>query len=514
MAPVRVLLTHMAHEQMLGVQSHLRPMMPTGLKRRLRLPLAPVHGVIDVKPAKVSVPWDHPASFPKLKDDAIDWFQVSPNDLPLVLQYGLPPAMTACTSAPFWATEPAQLATTSEPARKAIGAPSNYKEQRAAEDTDRATRKALEQHQVAHLSIRAAFQHIRGAHQQQPSIAMPSTCHDTPPPNPNVYSDGSLTHPQQPQYNLSGAGVWHPHHNLADSPPSDTEANLAVLTQQDEGLQLYALLPGHTGSSTRVELAAAIIAIAKDGPVHLGTDSQSFRAKALNVHQMVRAGTQPRRPWMLQTDGDLWKLYHDCAQAKTVDAIAITKVKGHATDQMVQQGLVRRADKVGNDEADTAADEGVKLATDQIKDLSDTLSLRQQAYADMHCQLLQHMVFMYLVRAGLLIQQQPTTTTPTLHSTPHTTITLPIYIEPTKPPQATPQYFTQVTSIQQHPMACRQHPACEDVQAFLMVMPWWDYRPRQGGSLAAGLLSGGTVTQGASGSRAEPTDDTQLLGIT
>ena len=133
--------------------------------------------------------------------------------------------------------------------------------------------------------------------------------------------------------------MWHPQRHMEHTPPSEAEANLAVLSQRSDGLQLFAFLPGHTGSSTRLEIAGAIIAIAGEGPINLGTDSQSFRNKALHIHKLIQDQALPRRPWMLQCDGDLWQLYYQCAQAKTVAAITITKVKGHATNQMVQQGL-------------------------------------------------------------------------------------------------------------------------------------------------------------------------------
>ena len=43
----------------------------------------------------------------------------------------------------------------------------------------------------------------------------------------------------------------------------------------------------------------------------------------------------------------------------------VTKVKGHATNEIVAEGTVRRQDKEGNDISDTAADRGAE-ATDII----------------------------------------------------------------------------------------------------------------------------------------------------
>ena len=45
--------------------------------------------------------------------------------------------------------------------------------------------------------------------------------------------------------------------------------------------------------------------------------------------------------------------------SKNPGAIKLTKVKGHATEEMVQKGEVAERDKECNDQADKAADKGV-----------------------------------------------------------------------------------------------------------------------------------------------------------
>ena len=44
----------------------------------------------------------------------------------------------------------------------------------------------------------------------------------------------------------------------------------------EEGVKLYAKIGGYGDSSTRCELAAAIIAVCSHGPIHVGSDSKAF----------------------------------------------------------------------------------------------------------------------------------------------------------------------------------------------------------------------------------------------
>ena len=60
-------------------------------------------------------------------------------------------------------------------------------------------------------------------------------------------------------------------------------------------------------------------------------------------------------------DGDLWDAFGKAADAKNPNAIKLTKVKGHATWQMVKDGTVKPDDRFGNDQSDKAADKGVAV---------------------------------------------------------------------------------------------------------------------------------------------------------
>ena len=54
----------------------------------------------------------------------------------------------------------------------------------------------------------------------------------------------------------------------------------------------------------------------------------------------------------------MWELFEQLFKQRGPRSVKITKVKGHATQEMVDEGNVRAEDKEGNDKADEAADMG------------------------------------------------------------------------------------------------------------------------------------------------------------
>ena len=61
-----------------------------------------------------------------------------------------------------------------------------------------------------------------------------------------------------------------------------------------------------------------------------------------------------RKPWCVREDGDVWGTLHALVQQRSAGATKCTKVKGHATVQMVHDGQVRAQDTRGNSKADAA----------------------------------------------------------------------------------------------------------------------------------------------------------------
>ena len=66
-------------------------------------------------------------------------------------------------------------------------------------------------------------------------------------------------------------------------------------------------------------------------------------------------------------NGDLWQAFTNMVSQRGPETIAISKVKGHATEAMVQAGEVRQADKAGNDSADVAADRGATRSQARVQ---------------------------------------------------------------------------------------------------------------------------------------------------
>ena len=74
-------------------------------------------------------------------------------------------------------------------------------------------------------------------------------------------------------------------------------------------------------------------------------------------------------PFELTFDGDLLIVIERMIQQRGVRSVKISKVKGHADDDMVAVGRVRVEDRVGNDLADRAADFGRRRVSDFVMDV-------------------------------------------------------------------------------------------------------------------------------------------------
>ena len=66
--------------------------------------------------------------------------------------------------------------------------------------------------------------------------------------------------------------------------------------------------------------------------------------------------------WPHVKDGDLWEVFTDLVRTRGPQTVCITKVKGHATQEMVDEGKVEEEDMRGNSMADKAAEMGLSRA--------------------------------------------------------------------------------------------------------------------------------------------------------
>ena len=217
--------------------------------------------------------------------------------------------------------------------------------------------------------------HLHRAEAANTPMPMPPPCHLPPPDKPNVYTDGALKNPAWQCWSLGGMGVWWPQRELLHHPLNQLEADYMSSRQEDTGVSLWGAVTGAECSSTRAELAGGCVAIAANQPIHQATDSQAYKNKAnriLNGEDLTF-----RRPWGLQKDGDLWKLFHDLAHAKGLSSIHITWVKGHAKQHHIDQGLLTADDADGNDKADTLASLGINEHMDGLQHLANYYRAKQ-----------------------------------------------------------------------------------------------------------------------------------------
>ena len=68
-----------------------------------------------------------------------------------------------------------------------------------------------------------------------------------------------------------------------------------------------------------------------------------------------------KKAWGLQKDGNMWETAWKAVLHRGASNQKIRKVKGHATEQDVEQGRSTAEDRFGNDKADKNTDEGAEL---------------------------------------------------------------------------------------------------------------------------------------------------------
>ena len=126
------------------------------------------------------------------------------------------------------------------------------------------------------------------------------------------------------------------------------------------------------------------MAIQSEGPVHTGIDNLTTVNMGNNIidHQRKRKEvtlinregatiiggrtshlhrkSMNKKTWALTKNGDLWQSIEEAVEAKGPKNVKLSKVKGHGTNEMVEEGKVEKKDKEGNDVSDQAADKGAE----------------------------------------------------------------------------------------------------------------------------------------------------------
>ena len=399
-----------------------------------------------------------------------------PHLLPRPLRHGLVMGMHGRIDATFWGAKYSEVAEAPLSFLPLLGLGSTSFERNVADARQILLEDALVDRKVG-LPYPMARQNFRlaKANSAPPQFTMPAACAQNPPERPNVYSDGSWLFPLEQFLGLGGAGTFWPARTLEGQPPSTAEMELGYVKQDARGLMMFTALGGFGGSSTRSELGAGIVAIAADGPVHIGTDSAAFLRKAEALRTAMLAGRRVNTCWQLQVDGDLWRHFYQAMVAKGPAAIAFTKVKGHASDDHVRSGQVAPADKFGNDAADEAADEGAAVHGEDLLKIARIYSERHKQYAELAHAIHVHIIEAHLIRSALVERAAARNATrraaeakvKRYHYEPTTTTVA----YSTALPSA---HFDLVGHISDYPKLCAKVVAAHDYQRFmerLTVLP-------------------------------------------
>jgi ribonuclease HI len=293
-------------------------------------------------------------------------------------------------------------------------------------------------------------------------VRLPYKCKPPPPAEINVYTDGSWKHPRAPNFSLGGAGVWWPGRTHLIS---EAELEFAEVQRDPDGVRLCTSIGGYAGSSTRTELAAGILAVCSHGPVHIGSDSLAFVTKANLLLQLLQQGHKPHKNWLLASDGDLWHQFQRVATAKGPASIKITWVKGHATEQHVQEGITTEAKRAGNNEADTMADKGTKLHGENVTYFADSFSNRHKWYSLLYFKITKHITEAYMIHRELTRIREAKLLESTGSDSTQVTYT-PLWY----PDASNSSSFIFQACITQHAKTTKANPRIKNIQDFMQQL--------------------------------------------
>ena len=143
---------------------------------------------------------------------------------------------------------------------------------------------------------------------------------------------------------------------------------LPCLMEEGETCRLYCSIPGPCSrfSGQRFEVCCwrCKVSLAR----MLGVDNRNV----VNHVFRIIAGGRSGPPFPLVNDGGLILFDRRLVQWRGLGSTQVTKVKGHADEGMVALGRVREVDRIGNNEADAAADMGRRRVHCSITDARRT----------------------------------------------------------------------------------------------------------------------------------------------
>ena len=187
------------------------------------------------------------------------------------------------------------------------------------------------------------------------------------PACPNVYTDGSVSHPRYPIASPAGAGVVWPGRT---SQLSAAERDCIHLTRRasDEHAHVTHLIPyqGVHCNSTRMEILAGLHAMLANDAVHMCSDSLALKSGHERVCKYVQG--HGRQGLANRANSDLWSQWAWILQLKGAHSTRVTWVKGHTSREEAARRGIAEKDRVWNERADLAADEAVNMLGAQAED--------------------------------------------------------------------------------------------------------------------------------------------------
>ena len=193
--------------------------------------------------------------------------------------------------------------------------------------------------------------------------------------HPNIWTDGSREDfSSVGGFEVAGAGVHMPAPEVAFD-------YLVWRTAEEYGdarlerCRAFLPVPGVMQTVQRAEFWGAVIALQSYWPCLSGIDNLDV---ARSIGRLLDCDCLTK-PLPLVKDGDLVAIAQCMIRTRGQGTVRVTEVKGRATDDDVEHGRVRLADKVGNAEADAAADLGRRHQSEVLIDARRTL-LKARSY--------------------------------------------------------------------------------------------------------------------------------------
>ena len=190
------------------------------------------------------------------------------------------------------------------------------------------------------------------------------------PDSPSVWSDGSMVLDSVTGVSAAGAGMFAHQSELCLSDRRWGHVDRVGTLGVRHSCRAFVSVPGPLQTVQRAELWGVILALQSSQAVHVGVDNLGV---VRHVGRLLD-GLPPSIPLELVTDGDLLVLIRRMIDLRGSDTVRITKVKGHADEDMVADGRVRMVDRLGNNAADEAADFGRRRVRPAVIDARRNLS--------------------------------------------------------------------------------------------------------------------------------------------